>query len=255
MRGLIIRTPHIENILAGKKTWEMRSSRINFRERIALIKAGSGSVVGVADIVDCIGPLSVEQRIASTGKHWVPAAQWSDPVFEKYEYAWGLDHVFPLCIPGLVCPSQGCAGICDVGRADDKFDPGEAQATARESFRGTGGSLQCCNENRTGVRPVARSEARSPSGSTGGYWQRVLGAIRQGWHLFSPRSTPATCRHLYGRGKRVRSSVRPLRLCAGIFASHARCKMAATERSWQLGDCFSRALGETASPVMLWLWH
>ncbi len=52
MRGLIIRSPHIENILAGKKTWEMRSSRINIRERIALIKAGSGCVVGVADIVD-----------------------------------------------------------------------------------------------------------------------------------------------------------------------------------------------------------
>lgn len=99
MRGLIIRSPHIDNILAGKKIWEMRSKVIRLRETIALIKAGSGCVVGVADIVDCIGPLSLEQRIASTAKHWVPASQWSDPTFEKYVYAWVLDHVFPFASP------------------------------------------------------------------------------------------------------------------------------------------------------------
>ena len=61
MRALIIRRPWIDMILDGKKTWEIRGSRTSVRETIALVASGSGTVIGVCDLVDCRGPLSATE--------------------------------------------------------------------------------------------------------------------------------------------------------------------------------------------------
>jgi len=55
MRALLIRTPHIDKILDGKKTWEIRGGRTTVRETVGLIRIGSGTVIGVCDVVDCQG--------------------------------------------------------------------------------------------------------------------------------------------------------------------------------------------------------
>ena len=47
-RALIIRKPHIDKILSGEKTWEMRSTATKVTGRIGLIEAGSGLIVGEA---------------------------------------------------------------------------------------------------------------------------------------------------------------------------------------------------------------
>jgi hypothetical protein len=61
MRALLIRHPWIDMILDGKKTWEIRGSRTSIRETIGLIRIASGTVVGVCEVVDCVGPLSAEE--------------------------------------------------------------------------------------------------------------------------------------------------------------------------------------------------
>jgi predicted kinase len=61
MRALLIRSPHIEKILDGEKTWEIRGARTNIREQVGLIRSGSGTVIGVCDVVDCIPILTDEQ--------------------------------------------------------------------------------------------------------------------------------------------------------------------------------------------------
>ena len=48
MHGLIIREPWIGYILSGAKTWEMRTTPTLRRERIGLIRKGTGLVIGVA---------------------------------------------------------------------------------------------------------------------------------------------------------------------------------------------------------------
>ncbi len=58
MRALVIRHPWVDKILDGEKTWEIRGSRTSIRETIALIPSRSGTVIGMCDLVDCIGPLS-----------------------------------------------------------------------------------------------------------------------------------------------------------------------------------------------------
>jgi ASCH domain len=61
MRALLIRHPHIDKILARKKTWEIRGSRTSLRGRVGLIASGSGKVIGVCDLVNCVGPLTAAE--------------------------------------------------------------------------------------------------------------------------------------------------------------------------------------------------
>lgn len=56
--GLLVRTPYVDWIVDGLKTWEIRSKRTLKRGRIALIRAKSGLVVGEAELVDVVGPLT-----------------------------------------------------------------------------------------------------------------------------------------------------------------------------------------------------
>ena len=83
-RGLIIRSPWVEMILDGKKTWEMRTARTHIRGKVHLIKAGSGLIYGTAELVESHGPLSFDQLTNSIHLH-------GDPDFtEKYCHAWEL---------------------------------------------------------------------------------------------------------------------------------------------------------------------
>ena len=61
LKGLIVREEPMALILKGVKTWELRSRRTHVRGKIALITSGSGTVVGTAEVAECIGPLTVEQ--------------------------------------------------------------------------------------------------------------------------------------------------------------------------------------------------
>lgn len=65
MRGLIIDEPWITHIVVKKdKDWELRSRDTKIRGRIALIKKGSGQIVGTANLVD-----SVPRSLAYLSKH------------------------------------------------------------------------------------------------------------------------------------------------------------------------------------------
>jgi len=53
----------------------MRTRNIGVRGRIALIRKGSKAVAGVADLVDTVPQLSIDQVGGSTKRHCVPAAE------------------------------------------------------------------------------------------------------------------------------------------------------------------------------------
>ncbi|OYT87915.1 MAG: hypothetical protein CFE46_11980 [Burkholderiales bacterium PBB6] len=92
--AIVIAEPWISMILRGEKTWEMRSRTTNKRERIALIRKGSGVVVGVATIADCIGPLSDDQIELNQYKHRVPTSD-----IGKWRFAWILREIRLLDVP------------------------------------------------------------------------------------------------------------------------------------------------------------
>lgn len=99
LKGLIIDTPHIDNILSGKKVWEMRSTVTKQRGLVALIRKGSGTVIGVVEIVDSIGPFSTDEMLANVSKHMISPARLADPKISKWNKAWVVKGAKPLSKP------------------------------------------------------------------------------------------------------------------------------------------------------------
>lgn len=99
MKGLVIKSPWIELILEGKKSWEVRGSNTKIRGKIALIKSGSGKVFGTAELVDCI-PLKNEELSLHFHKHQIPEDR-CNIVSYRNTHAWVLANptVFKEPIP------------------------------------------------------------------------------------------------------------------------------------------------------------
>jgi ASCH domain len=97
MKGLIIDEPWIGKILRGEKVWEMRTTGTAVRGRIALIRKGSGTVVGTTSLVDSIGPLDMIACRAHRDKHAIPSSQ--DDALLRWNHAWVLEGACPLVHP------------------------------------------------------------------------------------------------------------------------------------------------------------
>lgn len=89
--ALIIRAEPLAKILHGRKVWEMRGRPIAKRGLIGLIEKGSKSIVGVAELVDCRGPLSREEMLAASHLHGIEPARVDEPQVANWRYAWVLD--------------------------------------------------------------------------------------------------------------------------------------------------------------------
>ncbi|MGY6275095.1 ASCH domain-containing protein [Methylomonas sp. MgM2] len=98
-KGLVIKSPYIDRILAGTKTWEMRSSATSVRGPIALIKQGSGQVIGVANLVDVKGPLNKQDKLKTIDKHQISIDRLESGETDKWDTAWVLEDAQPLITP------------------------------------------------------------------------------------------------------------------------------------------------------------
>jgi hypothetical protein len=73
---LIIGEPWIGLILQGNKTWEMRKTACHHRGRIALIRKGSGRIVGTADLVNSLQSLDTADAYArAEPQHRIPVGR------------------------------------------------------------------------------------------------------------------------------------------------------------------------------------
>jgi ASCH domain len=98
MKALIIRSPHIDKILNGKKSWEIRGSRTNIRGQVGLIRGGSGTIIGVCDVVDCIQIVTEDQFRKNAGKAGLKPSEVSLGYYPK-TYAWVLEKPHHLKAP------------------------------------------------------------------------------------------------------------------------------------------------------------
>jgi hypothetical protein len=97
MKGLVVDEPWVSMIIAGEKIWEMRSRNTQVRGRIALIKKGSKTVVGVADLVGTLPKLSRAELKANVDKHRVSESYIGEDF--KHSTAWVLERAQPLREP------------------------------------------------------------------------------------------------------------------------------------------------------------
>src|SRR5207249_10751001 len=90
MRALLIRHPWIDMILDGKKVWEIRGSRTSVRGTIGLVPSGSGTVTGVCDVVDCVGPLTADEFRMNAKKAGMRPSE-AKLGWYRQTYAWVLE--------------------------------------------------------------------------------------------------------------------------------------------------------------------
>jgi hypothetical protein len=87
-RGLIIREPWVSLILDGSKDWEMRTSATKIRGPVALIAAGSGKIIGVANLTDVKGPFDHAQMAFNQAHHRIPKEEIGKGEGARWNTAW-----------------------------------------------------------------------------------------------------------------------------------------------------------------------
>ena len=99
MKGLLIKSPWVNFILEGRKTWEIRGSSTHIRGRVGLIQSGTGTVVGTVNIVDS-RPLTIGEYRENSDRHCIDNAR-SLPLPYRKTYAWVLEDpvVFETPLP------------------------------------------------------------------------------------------------------------------------------------------------------------
>jgi hypothetical protein len=85
-------------ILDGTKTWEIRGSCTSVRGKIALIRGGSGLIVGRCELVDVVGPLTHQQLMDNSDKTGIVPAQVQLMPYDK-PHAWVLKNVDRFDVP------------------------------------------------------------------------------------------------------------------------------------------------------------
>jgi hypothetical protein len=97
MKALIVDEPWITAILKGDKTREMRTKNCNVRGQIALIRKGSGQVVGTANVADCKPPLATRSDYAAAEQHHrIPSALQERAFTDGWRTPWVLANARPL---------------------------------------------------------------------------------------------------------------------------------------------------------------
>ena len=62
-RSLIVKKEWLDLILAGKKPWEMRSTKTKIRGWINLIESGSGLIIGESHLSDCLPAINTHKDL------------------------------------------------------------------------------------------------------------------------------------------------------------------------------------------------
>ena len=100
MKALVIDEPWISLILRGEKTWEMRKGVCKLRGPIALIRKGSGQVVGTAEVRDCRPPLMTREAYAEAEPyHRIPPERQERAFADGWRTPWVLGNARPLSRP------------------------------------------------------------------------------------------------------------------------------------------------------------
>lgn len=100
MKALVIDEPWIGKILRGEKTWEMRKTACHQRGRIALIRKGSGLVVGTADLIDSLSRIVSRNAYAEAEAfHGIPPERQDRAFADGWTTPWVLANAHPLASP------------------------------------------------------------------------------------------------------------------------------------------------------------
>ena len=97
--ALIIKKDPLKQIFEEGKIWEIRGTKTHKRGLIALIQSRSGTIVGTAELIDCIGPLSPNEYNCNQKKLKGRKLKSKSDLYYKNTYAWVLKNAKRLKTP------------------------------------------------------------------------------------------------------------------------------------------------------------
>ena len=158
MRGLIIDEPWIGLILAGRKTWEMRKTSTSIRETIALIRKGSGAVVGVTALTGSLPALENAEAYANAERfHAIPPERQARAFEDGWRTPWVLANARPLAKPVAYEHPNGAVIWVNLS------------STVVDAFKAQGGGAAAQGDTKAAApeppQSAARGEERQRSGS------------------------------------------------------------------------------------------
>jgi hypothetical protein len=123
LSGLLIRSPYVDWMPALRPG---KSAGVPLkRGRIALIQSGTGTVIGVADLVGVVGPLTLRDLAANTRKLGLKKSEISGPLYYRKTFAWVLENARKLKTPVRYRHPYGCIIWVNLG-------PGVQAAISRQ---------------------------------------------------------------------------------------------------------------------------
>lgn len=195
LKGLLIAEPWIGRILSGRKTWEMRRQACHYRGPIALIRSGSGKVVGVAEVVDSLPSLDTREDYAAAEPYHAIRPDEQAAAFEaRWKTPWVLVNVRSLASPVPYKHSSGAviwvnlddavtaainAQICG---SDPLEKPGYAAATPRPPLEEHKKCIVGARESKAepeGIQPT-------PSGPRNTRVVQLTGGNIRNSHIYLP---------------------------------------------------------------------
>ena len=150
MKALIISEPWLGLILSGKKIWEMRKTACHHRGQIALIRKGSGQVVGTARISGSLRPLdNLDSYCAAEPTHCIPLDRQAQAFGNGWRTPWVIENAHPLTRPVRYAHSPGA--VIWVNLAPDVANDVAAQL----------GSLSAAEPPKPAVIPPTTAQSAS----------------------------------------------------------------------------------------------
>ena len=89
-KAIFIDEPWVSQVLGGDKVWEMRSKLTRHRGPIAIIRKGSGQVMGTASLINSLPALSRPEFAKHEAEHRISALAQEDAFHRGWRFAWVL---------------------------------------------------------------------------------------------------------------------------------------------------------------------
>lgn len=149
LKGIIIDEPWISEILSGRKTWEMRGKTWKHRGEVALIRKGSGKIVGMARMTDCLDRLDEAELRRTENLHRIPPAKIAMAIDKRWTIPWVLEDVQPLSEPVAYVHKSGAQTPVNIDEA--------AEHAVQQQLHEGAFEVDRTAESEFAVQPVATS--------------------------------------------------------------------------------------------------
>jgi len=151
-RGLIVDPKWSEELVSGRKSWELRKKLTHIRGPVAIIAKGTGTIVGTVNVLDSLGPLNKAEMLENIEKTAETQQEIEEDMKDGYVHAWVVDNAIKFDKP---VPYKHPNGAQDWVILERQFPGGiipEPDTNLTEVFEESGSAPQEIKQQRKAIK-------------------------------------------------------------------------------------------------------